>query len=238
MKTVVTTRNSFARATRRSTLKLNLKIEDKENNSPGKALKSKRKKSVETKKRQKHIKNAIKQHGQTISQKPDVKKEEITLNTRGKRRRFIEVNDYEEEVEKPEVITQKKYVNFGHLLTYVLFANLSSTLDKACCQNLKSSDHENQRMPKNVPFMLVIQLSELLFLLIFNFFSRNFAREAAVYQIPKPSDFSDWHFRRNSCSRPSFGFPFFELFKQKYWKYEANASIVKQVVSPQLFKLG
>lgn len=112
MKTVVTTRNSFARATRRSTLKLNLKIEDKENNSPGRALKSKRKKSVETKKRQKHIKNAIK--------KPDVKKEEITLNTRGKRRRFIEVNDYEEEVEKPEVITQKKYVNFGHLLTYYL----------------------------------------------------------------------------------------------------------------------
>ena len=116
VKTVVTTRNSFARATRRTNLKSNLKIEDKENNSPGSALKSERKKLVETKKRQKHIKNAIKKHGQTISQKPYVK-EEISLNTRCKQRSYIEINDYEEEVEQPEVITQKKYVNFGHLLT-------------------------------------------------------------------------------------------------------------------------
>ena len=72
---------------------------------------------METKKRQKYIKISIKNHGKTISHKPDVK-EEITLNTRSKRRRHNEVNDYKEEVEKPEVITQKKYVNFGHLLTY------------------------------------------------------------------------------------------------------------------------
>ena len=115
MNTLVTPRNSFARATRRRTLKLNLK-EDKENNSPERALKFKRKTAI--KERQKNIKNAIKKHGQTISQKPDVKKEAITLNTRGKRRNNIEINHYEEEVEKQEDITQEKYVNFGHLLTY------------------------------------------------------------------------------------------------------------------------
>ena len=115
MNTVVTTRNSLARATRRSILKSNLKIEDKENNCPGRALKSKKKNAVETKKRQKHIKNAIKKHGQTRSQKPDVRKEEVEVE------------------KKTEEIRQKKYVNFGHLLTYILLTNLLFTLDKACC---------------------------------------------------------------------------------------------------------
>ena len=91
MNTVITTRNLFARATRRSTLKSNQKKEDKENNYPVRTLKSNIKNAVETKKRQKHIKNAIRKHGQAIS--------------------------HEEDVEKPEEITQKKYVNFGHLLT-------------------------------------------------------------------------------------------------------------------------
>ena len=86
------------KAPKRSSLESNLQNEDKENTSPGRVLKVKKNQVVETKTKQKLIKNAIKKHGGTTgNQKPEKEKEEITLNARGKpsrrsiRRNYIEV---------------------------------------------------------------------------------------------------------------------------------------------------
>ena len=86
------------RAPKRSSLKLNLQNEDKENTAPGRVLKVKKNQVVETKTRQKLIKNAIKKHGGTTgNQKPEKETEETTLNARGKpsrrsiRRNYVEV---------------------------------------------------------------------------------------------------------------------------------------------------
>ena len=86
------------RAPRKSSLKLNLQNEDKENTPPGRVLKVKKNQVVETKMRQKLIKNAIEKHGGTTeNQKPEKETEEITLNARGKpsrrsiRRNYVEV---------------------------------------------------------------------------------------------------------------------------------------------------
>ena len=86
------------RAPRKSSLKLNLQNEDKENTSPGRVLKVKKNPMVETKMRQKLIKNAIEKHGGTTgTQKPEKETEEIILNARGKpsrrsiRRNYVEV---------------------------------------------------------------------------------------------------------------------------------------------------
>ena len=86
------------RAPRKSSLKLNLQNEDKENTPPGRVLKVKKNQVEETKMRQKLIKNAIEKHGGTTgTQKPEKETEEITLNARGKpsrrsiRRNYVEV---------------------------------------------------------------------------------------------------------------------------------------------------
>ena len=86
------------KALKRSSLKLNLKNEDKENTAPGRVLKVKENRVMETNKRQKLIKNAIEKHGGKIgNQKPENETEETTLNARGKpsrrsiRRNYVEV---------------------------------------------------------------------------------------------------------------------------------------------------
>jgi superfamily II DNA helicase RecQ len=98
----------------------NLQNEDKENASSGRVLKVKKIKVVETKDSQKLIKNAIKNHKETRSQKTKKKTEKITLITRSIRRNYIEVT--EKKTEKITLNTRsirRKYIKVINILVRI-----------------------------------------------------------------------------------------------------------------------